>query len=83
MYVMMAWIVVLFWIVGILTGMASTIFLLDLEEKYILQPVKYFVSEIKNRFARVVSSALVSSKKAFRTFSTSVAEIPRAVHVIR
>lgn len=73
---MMAWIVVLFWIVGVATGIVSAIFLLELEDRYIFQPIKSFTAEIKNGFTKIVSNVLVSSRRAFRIFSTSGAKVP-------
>lgn len=54
MYVMME-VVVLFWVVGVATGMVSVIFLLELEDKYILQPTRYFFGGMGARFSRIVS----------------------------
>jgi len=62
MYVMVAWVVILFWVVGMAAGAISMIFLLDLEDAYIFRPIKHFIAEMKKRFTRIVSSVLVSSK---------------------
>ena len=83
MYSMMAILITLFWFVGMLTGIVTTIFVLDLEDKYFFEPVKYLTTEIKNVFTQVISGVLTSSKRAFRIFSTSGAEILRAVNVIQ
>lgn len=61
---MMAVIIVLFWIVGIVTGMVSAVFLLSLEEKYIFQSAKNFSREIKIQLGRY-TQVFLSSEKAF------------------
>ncbi|MHB1163002.1 MAG: hypothetical protein ACYCZZ_00510 [Minisyncoccota bacterium] len=67
MYVLVAETVALFWIVGVVTGMVSVIFLLELEGKYILQPAKHFVGKMKMQFARIASRTVTSSKKVFQS----------------
>lgn len=69
MYVMMTVLVLIFWFGGVITGMASSIFLLGLEETYILQPLRYVRAEIKGRSIRVFSYLIMSSKRTFRFLS--------------
>lgn len=64
MYAMIAVLVVLFWIVGIVTGMVSAVFLLSLEEKYIFQSAKSLSIKMKIRLGRYAQTFL-SSEKAF------------------
>lgn len=66
MYVLLAWIVVLFWIVGVATGIVSSIFLLELEDGYIFQPAKNFIIKTKIRYASVVSRVALSCKRILR-----------------
>jgi len=81
MYVLMAEVVVLFWIVGVATGIVSTIFLLELEHKYIFQPAKYFVREMQIQFSRNFFRFITSSKRVFRSMlilnSRRTARVPR------
>gem|GEM_PF-5969659 len=60
---MIAVIVVLFWIVGIATGMASTIFLLHLEDAYLYRPARNLIIEITTRFSRIISWLRISFKR--------------------
>ena len=71
MYVLMAEGVVLFWIVGVASGMVLVIFFLGLEDTYIFQPTRYFFARIRIRFVRIVSQVAVSSKKVFRPILVS------------
>jgi hypothetical protein len=61
---MMAVIVVIFWIVGMVTGMVSAVFLLSLEEKYIFQSAKSLSIEMKIRLGSY-AQAFLSSQKVF------------------
>lgn len=56
--------VVIFWIVGIVTGMVSAVFLLSLEEKYIFQSAKSLSIEMKIRFGSY-TQVFLSFQKAF------------------
>jgi hypothetical protein len=76
-------VVVLFWFVGVATGIVSAIFLLDLEDAYIFQPTRYFISEIQTRFAKVVSGVRVSLKRAFQAPATHRTKIIRVRAVTR
>jgi hypothetical protein len=66
---MMTLLIVVFWIGGLISGMVSTIFLLDLEDIYILQPIKYVLVEIRTECVGIVSRLIISSKRAFRFVS--------------
>jgi len=66
MSVIMTWVVVLFWIVGVATGIVSAIFFLELEEEYIFQPVKQYTAKIRKRFTKIISTIPVSSRRALR-----------------
>ena len=67
MYEMMAVLIMIVWIVGVATGIVSAIFLFDLEDKYVSQPVKYFITDIKIRGIRFFSRSAASTKFWLRT----------------
>lgn len=63
MYMLIAEVVALFWVVGVITGMISVIFLLELEGEYILRPAKHLTRKVKLQFAKILSRTGVSLKK--------------------
>lgn len=46
-FLLAALLVVLFWIVGTITGIVSMIFFLELEEEYLFAPAKHWYAEAK------------------------------------
>ncbi len=66
MYGLMAGLIVVFWFVGIATGMVASIFLLELEDRYIFQPWRRFIDNMKARAARGYSQILTYPKKALQ-----------------
>jgi hypothetical protein len=62
----MAAIIVLFWIVGVVSGLISAFFFLSLENKYIYQPANMLVAHVGRGFSLLYSRTTVSFRKMVR-----------------
>lgn len=76
MYLVLMALIILFWIIGIATGMVATLFLLDLEVVYLFNPAKLFIVKMKNQFAATTSRVLIFLQKGFRLYPPHKVEIP-------
>jgi hypothetical protein len=66
MYGLMAGLIVVFWFVGIVTGMVASIFLLELEDVYLFQPARRFFANLKAHIAYGYTQMLTYPKRALQ-----------------
>lgn len=70
MYSALAICVILFWVVGMVTGAVSTLFLLHLEETHLYAPLRHFTSRVKSTVVKITSQIRHSSlKEVFQSLS--------------